>query len=56
MSDCDEDESQDQDQDLEQEPSEYYNEYRNILWDPDAQIQAQLDDSKLAQLYANIKA
>jgi hypothetical protein len=60
-SDCDEDEpsqdqDQDQDQDLEPEPSEDYEEYRNTLWNPDAQIQAQLDDSKLAQLHANIKA
>ena len=57
VSDCDEDElSQDQDQDLEPEPSEDYNKYRNIPWNPDAQIQAQLDDAKLAQLHAEIKA
>jgi hypothetical protein len=58
-SDCDKDElsqDQDQDQDLEPEPSKDYEEYRNTLWNPDAQIQAQLDDSKLAQLYADIKA
>jgi hypothetical protein len=60
VSDCDEDENQDQDQDqdqdLEPEPSEYYDEYRNIPWNPDAQIQAQLDDAQLAQLYTEIKA
>jgi hypothetical protein len=49
-------------QDLEPEPSEYYNddddddEYKNTPWNPDAQIQAQLDDAKLAQLHAEIKA
>ena len=41
--DCDEDELR-----LELEPSEDYNEYRNALWNPDAQIQAQLNDAKLA--------
>ena len=55
VSDCDEDENQDQD--LEPEPSEDYDEkYRNTLWNPDAQIQAQLDDAQLAQLHADIKA
>jgi hypothetical protein len=54
-SDFDEDEPS-QDQDLEPEPSEEYDEYRNTLWNPDAQIQAQLANSKLAQLHANIKA
>jgi hypothetical protein len=54
VSDCDEDEPS---QDLEPEPSEYYDdEYRNTPWNPDAQIQAQLDDAKLAQLHAEIKA
>jgi Transposase IS4 len=54
ISDYDEDESS---QDLEPEPSEYYDdEYRNTPWNPDAQIQAQLDDAKLAQLYTEIKA
>jgi hypothetical protein len=53
-SDCDEDEPS---QDLEPEPSEDYDkEYRNTLWNPDAQIQAQLDDAQLAQLHAEIKA
>jgi hypothetical protein len=59
VSDCDEDKPSqdlDLDQDLEPEPSEDYEEYRNTLWNPDAQIQAQLDDSKLAQLHADIKA
>jgi hypothetical protein len=51
VSDCDEDESR-----LEPEPSEDYDEYRNTLWNPDAQIQAQLDDAQLAQLHAEIKA
>jgi hypothetical protein len=53
VSDCDE---PSQDQDLEPEPSEDYEEYRNTLWNPDAQIQAQLDDAKLAQLHDEIKA
>jgi hypothetical protein len=54
VSDCDEDEPS---QDLEPEPSEDYDEkYRNTLWNPDAQIQAQLDDAQLAQLHAEIKA
>jgi hypothetical protein len=54
VSDCDEDEPS---QDLEPEPSEDYNEeYRNTLWNPDAQIQAQLEDAQLAQLHAEIKA
>ena len=53
VSNCDEDELR---QDLEPDPSEDYEEYRNTLWNPDAQIQAQLDDAKLAQLHANIKA
>ena len=57
VSDCDEDEpSQDQDQDLEPEPSKDYDEYRNTLWNPDAQIQAQLDNAQLAQLHAEIKS
>jgi hypothetical protein len=61
VSDCDEDELC-QDQDLEPEPSEYYDgeyyddEYKNRPWNPDTQIQAQLDDAKLAQLHAEIKA
>lgn len=55
VSDCDEDEPS-QDQDLEPEASEYYDEYRNTLWNLDAQIQAQLDDTQLAQLHADIKA
>ena len=41
---------------LEPEPSEDYDEYRNTPWNPDAQIQAQLDDAQLAQLHAEIKA
>jgi len=53
VSDCDEDEPS---QDLEPEPSEDYDEYRNTLWNSDAQIQAQLDDAQLAQLHAEIKA
>jgi hypothetical protein len=54
VSDCNEDEPS---QDFEPEPSEDYNEkYRNTLWNPDAQIQAQLDDAQLAQLHAEIKA
>ena len=54
VSNCDEDEYQDQD--LEPEPSEDYDEYRNTPWNPDAQIQAQLDDAQLAELHATIKA
>ena len=54
VSDCSEDEPS---QDLEPEPSEDYNKkYKNILWNPDAQIQAQLDNAQLSQLHAEIKA
>ena len=53
VSDCDEDEPS---QDLEPEPSEYYDEHWNIPWNPDAQIQVQLDDAQLAQLHTEIKA
>jgi hypothetical protein len=38
------------------ESSEYYDEYRNLPWNPDTQIQAQLDNAQLAQLHAEIKA
>jgi hypothetical protein len=56
VSDCDADDPS-QDQDLEPEPSEDYDdEYRNAPWNPNAQIQAQLDDAQLAQLHAEIKA
>jgi hypothetical protein len=53
VSDCDE---PCQDQDLEPEPSEYYDEYMNTPWNPDAQIKAQIDAAQLAQLHAEIKA
>jgi hypothetical protein len=53
VSECDEDEPS---QDLEPEPSEYYDKYMNTPWNPDAQIQAQLDAAQLAQLHAEIKA
>jgi hypothetical protein len=57
IAESDNDESQDDEsQDLEPEPSEYYDEYRNVPWNPDAQIQAQLDSIQLAQLHAEIKA
>jgi len=46
----------DESQDLEPESSEYYDEYMNIPWNPDAQIRAQLDAAQLAQLHAEIKA
>jgi len=46
----------DESQDLEPESSEYYDEYKDTPWNPDAQIMAQLDDAKLAQLHAEIKA
>jgi hypothetical protein len=57
VSDCDEDEPC-QDQELEPEPDKDYNddEYMNTPWNPDAQIQAQLDAAQLAQLHAEIKA
>jgi hypothetical protein len=38
-SDCDEDELS---QNLKPEPSEFHDEYENALWDPEAQLQAQL--------------
>jgi hypothetical protein len=50
------DQDQDQDQDLEPEPSEYCDKYRNVPWNPDAQIATQLDAAQLAQLHADIKA
>jgi hypothetical protein len=43
-------------QDLEPEPSEFYDEYQDALWNPEAQLQSQLDDAQLAQLHAEIKA
>jgi hypothetical protein len=52
-SDCDKDE---QSQDLEPEPSEFYDEYENALWNPDAQLQAQYNATLLAQLHSDIKA
>jgi hypothetical protein len=54
IAESDEDESQGQD--LEPEPGEYYDEYRNVPWNPDAQIETQLDAVQLAQLHAEIKA
>jgi len=44
IADSDDDESQD----LEPERSEYYDEYENHPWNPDAQIQAQLTARQLA--------
>jgi len=52
ITESDEDESQD----LEPEPSEYYDEYRNVPWNPDTQIKTQLDAVQLDQLHAEIKA
>jgi hypothetical protein len=53
-SDCeDEDELS---QSLEPELSEFYDEYKNAPWNPEAQLQAQLDAARLAQLHADIKA
>lgn len=43
-------------QDLEPEPSEFYDEYKNAPWNPEAQLKAQLDNAQLAQLHADIKA
>jgi hypothetical protein len=31
------------------------NKYKNALWNPEAQLQAQLNADRLAQLYTNIK-
>jgi hypothetical protein len=45
-------ESDDESQDLEPEPSKY----RHVLWNLDAQTQAQLDSVQLAQLHAEIEA
>jgi hypothetical protein len=52
-SDCDEDELS---QNLEPELSEIHEEYNNAPWDPQAQLRAQLDTVRLAQLHADIKA
>jgi hypothetical protein len=50
-SDCDTDEN------LEPELSEtIYDEYENAPWNPEAQLQAQLNTARLAQLHADIKA
>jgi hypothetical protein len=45
-----------QDENLEPERDEYCDEYENQAWNPEAQIQAQLKDRQLAQLYDEIKA
>ena len=51
-SDCDTD-----DENLEPEPSEaIHDEYENAPWNPEAQLQAQLNTARLAQLHADIKA
>jgi trehalose-6-phosphate synthase len=52
-SDCDENELS---QDLEPERNEINDEYRDALWNPEAQLHAQLDAAQLAQLHADIKA
>jgi hypothetical protein len=52
-SDCDEN---DLSQNLEPELSEFHDEYENALWDPEAQLHAQLDTARLIQLHADIKA
>jgi hypothetical protein len=52
-SDYDDDEPS---QNFEPEPSEFYDEYENALWNPAAQLQAQLHTAQLAQLHADIKA
>jgi hypothetical protein len=54
-SDCDEDEEEPS-QSLEPELSENYDEYKDAPWNPEAQLQAQLDAAQLAQLHADIKA
>jgi Transposase IS4 len=45
-----------QDENLEPERDEYYDEYENQAWNPEAQIQTQLKDRQLAQLHDEIKA
>jgi hypothetical protein len=52
-SDCDENELS---QDLEPERNEIDDEYGDALWNPEAQLHAQLDAMQLAQLHADIKA
>jgi hypothetical protein len=51
-----ESDNESQDQDLEPERDEYYDEYENQLWNPEAQIRAQLIDKQLAQLHNEIIA
>jgi hypothetical protein len=52
-SDCDTDENEN----LEPEPSEIIDEeFDNAPWNPQAQLQAQLNAARLAQLHADIKA
>ena len=41
---------------LEPELSEIHDEYKNAPWNPEAQLQAQLNTACLAQLHADIKA
>jgi hypothetical protein len=43
-------------QNLEPELSEFRDEYENAPWNPEAQLQAQLDAARLAQLHADIKS
>ena len=51
-SDCDT-----EDENLEPELSETtHDEYENAPWNPEAQLQAQLNTARLAQLHADIKA
>jgi hypothetical protein len=51
-SDCEDELSQN----LELELSELHDEYENALWNPEAQLQAQLHTMQLAHLHAEIKA
>src|ERR1700722_16483181 len=54
VSDCDTDELY---KNLEPELSEkIYNKHKNAPWNPEAQLQAQLNTTCLAQLHADIKA
>ena len=43
-------------QDLEPNTGGFYDEYENVPWNPDAQLQAQLHNSQLAKLHTDIKA
>ena len=55
-SDCEDEDEDELSQNLKPELSEFHDEYKNALQNPEAQLHAQLDAAHLAQLHADIKA